>query len=168
MQKILIPDEPTTVLTPQETDELFEELKHLRDEGHTIIFISHKLYEVKKLCDRVSIMKNGRMVATRNISEVTEADISRLMVGRDVVEVIEKRKQIPKRQYWKQKGVTCRNNMGRTVLDHVSLRVRSGEILDWRVWKETDSMRFWKQLQEYAQWLGGLSVWKGKRFHIHP
>lgn len=88
--EILILDEPTTVLTPQETDELFEELKHLRDEGHTIIFISHKLYEVKKLCDRVSIMKNGRMVATRNISEVTEADISRLMVGRDVVEVIEK------------------------------------------------------------------------------
>lgn len=55
--EILILDEPTTVLTPQETDELFEELKHLRDEGHTIIFISHKLYEVKKLCDRVSIMK---------------------------------------------------------------------------------------------------------------
>lgn len=127
--EILILDEPTTVLTPQETDELFEELKHLRDEGHTIIFISHKLYEVKKLCDRVSIMKNGRMVATRNISEVTEADISRLMVGRDVVEVIEKTKANPKETILEAKGVTCRNNMGRTVLDHVSLRVRSGEIL---------------------------------------
>ena len=127
--EILILDEPTTVLTPQETEELFEELKNLRNEGHTIIFISHKLYEVKKLCDRVSIMKNGRMVATKNISEVTEADISRLMVGRDVVEVIEKTKAKPKDTVLEVKNVTCKNNVGRTVLDKVSLRVRSGEIL---------------------------------------
>lgn len=127
--EILILDEPTTVLTPQETEELFEELKNLRNEGHTIIFISHKLYEVKKLCDRVSIMKNGRMVATRNISEVTEADISRLMVGRDVVEVIEKTKAQPKGTVLEVKDVTCKNNAGRKVLDKVSFRVRSGEIL---------------------------------------
>ncbi|MBQ2880626.1 MAG: ATP-binding cassette domain-containing protein, partial [Anaerotignum sp.] len=81
--EILILDEPTTVLTPQETEELFAQLKLLRDDGHTILFISHKLYEVKKLCDRVTVMKNGRMMGTRNVSEVTEADISRMMVGRD-------------------------------------------------------------------------------------
>lgn len=126
--EILILDEPTTVLTPQETDELFEELKHLRDEGHTILFISHKLYEVKKLCDRVSIMKNGRMVATENISDVTETDISRLMVGRDVVEVIEKTKADPKETVLKVENITCRNSVGRKVLDKVSMRVRSGEI----------------------------------------
>lgn len=127
--EILILDEPTTVLTPQETDELFEELKNLRDKGHTIIFISHKLYEVKKLCDRVSVMKNGRMVATRNIADVSEADISRLMVGRDVVEVIEKTKAQPKETVLEAKDITCHNHVGRKVLDHVSLRVRSGEIL---------------------------------------
>ena len=77
--EILILDEPTTVLTPQETEELFVELKHLRDQGHTILFISHKLYEVKKLCDRVTVMRAGRMIATRNIADVTEADISRMM-----------------------------------------------------------------------------------------
>lgn len=126
--EILILDEPTTVLTPQETDELFEELKHLRDEGHTILFISHKLYEVKKLCDRVSIMKNGRMVATENISDVTETDISRLMVGRDVVEVIEKTKADPKETVLKVENITCKNSVGRKVLDKVSMRVRSGEI----------------------------------------
>ena len=93
--EILILDEPTTVLTPQETEELFAQLKLLRDDGHTILFISHKLYEVKKLCDRVTVMKNGRMMGKRNVFEVTEADISRMMVGRDVVEVIEKTKATP-------------------------------------------------------------------------
>ncbi len=127
--EILILDEPTTVLTPQETEELFIELKNLRNQGHTIIFISHKLYEVKKLCDRVSIMKNGRMVATKNISEVSEADISRLMVGRDVVEVIEKEKANPGEQILRVNGITCKNSMGRKVLDNVSLKVRKGQIL---------------------------------------
>lgn len=90
--EILILDEPTTVLTPQETEELFKQLKNLKEEGHTILFISHKLYEVKALCDKVTIMRSGKMIGTRNVSEVTEADISRMMVGRDVVEVIEKEK----------------------------------------------------------------------------
>ena len=128
-QRVEILDEPTTVLTPQETEELFVELKHLRDQGHTIIFISHKLYEVKKLCDRVSIMKNGRMVATKNISEVSEADISRLMVGRDVVEVIEKEKANPGECILRVSGITCKNSIGRKVLDNVSLKVKKGQIL---------------------------------------
>ena len=113
--EILILDEPTTVLTPQETEELFVELKHLRDQGHTILFISHKLYEVKKLCDRVTVMRAGRMIATRNIADVTEADISRMMVGRDVVEVIEKEKAKPGAVVLKVRGVT--------------LNVKKGEIL---------------------------------------
>ena len=126
---ILILDEPTTVLTPQETDELFLELKQLRDHGHTILFISHKLYEVKKLCDRVSIMRNGKMIATKNVAEVSEADISRLMVGRDVVEVIEKDKAEPGNTLLKVNKISSKNLMGRKVLDEVSLRVKSGEIL---------------------------------------
>ena len=111
--EILILDEPTTVLTPQETEELFVELKHLRDQGHTILFISHKLYEVKKLCDRVTVMRAGRMIATRNIADVTEADISRMMVGRDVVEVIEKEKAKPGAVVLKVRGATCQNDTGR-------------------------------------------------------
>ena len=127
--EILILDEPTTVLTPQETEELFAQLKLLRDDGHTILFISHKLYEVKKLCDRVTAMKNGRMMGTRNVSEVTEADISRMMVGRDVVEVIEKTKANPGEVILETNNVVCRNIMGRKVLDGVSLKARKGEIL---------------------------------------
>ena len=126
---ILILDEPTTVLTPQETEELFVELRHLRDQGHTILFISHKLYEVTRLCDRVSVMRNGRMIGTRNISEVTEADISRMMVGRDVVEVIEKPRATPGETVLKLRDVTCRSMFGKKLLDHVSLDVRKGVIL---------------------------------------
>ncbi|MDD2970724.1 MAG: ABC transporter ATP-binding protein [Lachnospiraceae bacterium] len=127
--EILILDEPTTVLTPQETEELFTELRHLRDEGHTILFISHKLYEVKKLCDKVSIMRNGKMLVTMDISEVSEADISRLMVGRDVVEEITKEKANPKGVVLEAKNISCMNYLGRKMLDQVSFKVRSGEIL---------------------------------------
>lgn len=127
--EILILDEPTTVLTPQETEELFVELKHLRDQGHTILFISHKLYEVKKLCDRVTVMRAGRMIATRNVADVTEADISRMMVGRDVVEVIEKEKAKPGAVVLKIRGITSQSDTGRKLLDGVSLDVKKGEIL---------------------------------------
>ena len=82
--EILILDEPTAVLTPQETRELFVQLKNLRDSGCTIIFISHKLNEVKELCDRVTVIKKGKTIGVWNIKDVTEADISRYMVGVDV------------------------------------------------------------------------------------
>ncbi len=89
--KILILDEPTAVLTPQETTELFEELKRLKSNGYTIIFISHKLNEVKELCDRISIIRQGRSMGLYDMKDVTEQDISNLMVGRDVILNIEKK-----------------------------------------------------------------------------
>lgn len=88
--KLLILDEPTAVLAPQETDELFRQLKHLRDQGHTIIFISHKLREIKEICDRITIMRAGRSVGVYDVSSITAEEISRLMVGRDFVEKIDK------------------------------------------------------------------------------
>ncbi len=127
--ELLILDEPTTVLTPQETEELFVELKHLKEQGHTILFISHKLQEVKQLCDRVSIMRAGRMVATRDISEVSEADISKLMVGRDVVDVIEKPAAVPGETVLTVSHITHKNMFGKKVLDDVTIRLRKGEIL---------------------------------------
>ena len=82
---ILILDEPTAVLTPQETEELFEQLKLLREHGHTIIFISHKLNEVKALCNRMTILRDGKTMGTYEISDLDEREISRLMVGRDAM-----------------------------------------------------------------------------------
>lgn len=127
--ELLILDEPTTVLTPQETEELFLQLKNLRDQGHTILFISHKLYEVKALCDRVTVMRGGKMIGTVNVADVTEADISRMMVGRDVVEVIEKEKAKRGDTILRINKITCKNAMGKKMLDEVSISVKSGEIL---------------------------------------
>lgn len=126
---LLILDEPTTVLTPQETEELFKELKHLRDEGHTILFISHKLNEVKELCDRVTIMRAGQMIETVNASDVSEADISRKMVGRDVVEVIEKEKANIGDVVLEINNLSSVNSLGKSTLNEVSLKAFSGEIL---------------------------------------
>ena len=89
--KILILDEPTAVLTPQETDELFSELELLRKHGHTIIFISHKLNEIFKLCDRVSVMRDGRLIGTHKVSDIDSQTISNEMVGREVILTVEKK-----------------------------------------------------------------------------
>lgn len=82
---ILILDEPTAVLTPQETEELFIQLEKLRDDGHTVIFISHKLDEIKRICDRATIMRSGKSMGTYNVNEISTSDMSKLMVGREVV-----------------------------------------------------------------------------------
>ncbi len=82
--KILIMDEPTAVLTPQETEELFEQLLLLRDNGHTIIFISHKLNEIKEICENATILRNGTTVGSFKVENVSIQELSRHMVGRDV------------------------------------------------------------------------------------
>ncbi|MBQ3077807.1 MAG: ABC transporter ATP-binding protein [Clostridia bacterium] len=127
--EILILDEPTAVLTPQETRELFVELKNLRDAGHTILFISHKLGEVKELCDRITIMRAGRTVGTYDVAGLTEADISRLMVGRDVVLKIDKEPPAPGETELKVRDLEYTNDLGKKVVRGVSLDVRRGEIL---------------------------------------
>ena len=85
--EILILDEPTAVLTPQETSELFTQLMEIKLDGHTIIFITHKLNEVKKYCDRVTVMRSGKTIGVYNTNEVTEQEISKLMIGRDLSQI---------------------------------------------------------------------------------
>ena len=82
--ELLILDEPTAVLTPQEVDELFVTLKQMARDGHSLIFISHKLHEVLDICDRVTVLRDGRVVGTRLIEETTKESLARMMVGRDV------------------------------------------------------------------------------------
>ncbi|WP_124057849.1 ABC transporter ATP-binding protein [Vaginisenegalia massiliensis] len=89
--KLLILDEPTAVLTPQETDELFVQLKMLRDHGHTIVFISHKLNEVKAICSRATVMRAGQTVGAYDLKDVELKDLSRMMVGREVISQITKK-----------------------------------------------------------------------------
>jgi len=127
--EILILDEPTAVLTPQETEELFKELIILKEKGHTIIFISHKLQEVKHFCDRITIMRNGRSMGVYDTKDVTEEDISRLMVGRDVILTVTKDKAKPKEVVLKVRNLTFVNEFGKKALDNISFSVRNGEIL---------------------------------------
>jgi len=127
--KILILDEPTAVLTPQETKELFVELKGLKKEGYTVIFISHKLHEVTELCDRVTVMRAGRTIGVEDIGNLTESDISRMMVGRDVVLNFDKDEAKIGEVVVDLKGITKYAHGTKKVLDDVSFCIRGGEIL---------------------------------------
>ena len=127
--QILVLDEPTAVLTPQETAELFEELKMLKKNGHTIVFISHKLKEVKAICDRITIMRAGRTEGVFPIDAVSEQDITRLMVGRDVVLKYEKDGRPYGKPMLRVNGLTMAGAHGKLVLNNVSFSVREGEIL---------------------------------------
>lgn len=79
--EVLILDEPTAVLTPQETDQLFDELIHLKEQGHTIVFISHKIPEIKRISDRITVMRAGRSVGCSETKDVTEKEISSMIMG---------------------------------------------------------------------------------------
>ena len=127
--QILILDEPTAVLTPQETEELFAQLHKLKSDGHTIIFISHKLKEVKQLCDKITVLRRGRSVGEYPVSDLTEEDISRLMVGRDVVLKIDKAPIQLGETVLKIRNLLVRGDSGKKGLQSVSFDVRKGEIL---------------------------------------
>lgn len=127
--KILILDEPTAVLTPQETKELFVELKQLKTQGYTVVFISHKLNEVKELCDRITVLRAGKTIGTEDVANVTEQDISRMMVGRDVRLDIDKEKAVAKETVLKVSHVNKVNTLGKQVLKDVSFQIPRGVIL---------------------------------------
>lgn len=127
--KILILDEPTAVLTPQETEELFIQLKKLKDNGHTIIFISHKLKEVKSICDRVTIIRKGVTYGTYNVSDVTQGEISNLMVGRDVVLKYDKSDNVTGPAVLKIENLNCKSIAGKDLLKNISFTVNKGKIL---------------------------------------
>ncbi|MBR2699918.1 MAG: ABC transporter ATP-binding protein, partial [Clostridia bacterium] len=127
--KILIMDEPTAVLTSQETAELFVELKNLKNQGYTIVFISHKLNEIMEITDRLTIMRNGRSMGVYNTCDVTKEEISRLMVGRDVVLSVQKDKAVPGDTVLRVRDLEYVNEWHKKMLDKVSFDVRKGEIL---------------------------------------
>lgn len=127
--KLLLLDEPTAVLTPQETQELFVQLKNLRNQGFSIVFISHKLNEVREICDRITVLRLGKSVGTVDVKDVTETDISRMMVGRDVMLDIEKEPAKPGDVVLKVRDLGYRNEQGKQVFSDISFDIRSGEIL---------------------------------------
>lgn len=127
--EILILDEPTAVLTPQETQELFVQLKNIREKGYTIVFISHKLNEIKEICDRITVLRDGQSINTVDINEVTEQDISRMMVGRNAIKSIQKSAMKPDKVVLKVRNVDYFNKFNKKILNDISFDIRGGEIL---------------------------------------
>ena len=127
--KLLILDEPTAVLTPQETEELFEQLFKLRDSGVSIIFISHKLEEVMRICSKVTVLRHGRCMGSLDIAGLNEAAISKLMVGRDVVLKIDKEAPKLGKPVVEIQNVVKINSIGKNVLDNVNFTIHEGEVV---------------------------------------
>jgi general nucleoside transport system ATP-binding protein len=126
---ILILDEPTAVLTPQETQELFQAIRKLVDQGKTVIFITHKLREVKEVSDRVTVMRDGRVVGRMPTSEATRESLAKLMVGREVLMSVEKPPTQRGKKVMEVQDVSYVDDTGRQVLKNVTFNIYSGEIL---------------------------------------
>lgn len=127
--EILILDEPTAVLRPQETDELFNVLRGVAQGGKTIIFITHKLREVMAISDRITVMRRGKVVGHLVTSETSEQEIARMMVGRDVLLRVEKAEAKPGPAALTVEHLTAESDRGVSALHDVSFEVRQGEIL---------------------------------------
>jgi ABC-type uncharacterized transport system ATPase subunit len=127
--RILILDEPTGVLTPQETQELFGVLRDLLETGKTIIFISHKLKEVLEISDRITVMRRGKVVGHLVTKDTSEQEIARLMVGRDVLLRVDKSVARPRAVALSVQDLTATSDRGVPALRGLSFELRQGEIL---------------------------------------
>jgi simple sugar transport system ATP-binding protein len=127
--RILVLDEPTAVLTPQETREIFEVLRRLRADGASIIFISHKLDEVLEIADRITVIRRGKVVGSRRPTETNESELAELMVGRAVSLRVDRGRSHPRDTMLEVSGLRARNDRGHDALFGVDLAVRAGEIV---------------------------------------
>jgi simple sugar transport system ATP-binding protein len=126
---VLILDEPTAVLTPQEIPQLFNELRRLRDAGKTILFISHHLDEVTALSDRITVLRKGRKIATVRADETTREELARMMIGREVLFSSKRKKKKPGEIIFSVNDLSSRDSHAHLRLDQVDLDVRAGEIV---------------------------------------
>jgi ABC-type uncharacterized transport system ATPase subunit len=127
--QILIFDEPTAVLTPIETKDLFKTIHALASDGHTIAFISHHLEEVLSISDRIVVLRNGKVVGEKRAGETSEAELARMMVGREIEEVSRLQGHEPARPILEISGLCALNDKKLQAVENVSLTVRKGEIV---------------------------------------
>jgi ABC-type uncharacterized transport system ATPase subunit len=127
--RLLILDEPTAVLTPQEARGLFEIVRTLVKEGAAVIFITHKLGEVMEVADQITVMRRGKVEATTSPKESNPADLARLMVGRSVLLRVDKSEAKPGAVLLEVKGLTVHDDRHQVAVNDLSLEVRAGEIL---------------------------------------
>ncbi len=127
--RVLILDEPTAVLVPHEVDDLFQHLRGLKQEGVTIIFISHKLEEVLGLADSITVMRSGRTVATVKPRDVTRRQLAELMVGSELPRPETQESTVTSEVVLSVDGLTVRSPDGRVLLDHVAFEIHRGEVV---------------------------------------
>ncbi len=127
--RLLILDEPTAVLTPQEKDRLFAILRKLREDGRSVVIVTHKLSEIMELADRVTVMRDGQVVATRAIGSTSERDLTQLMVGREVNLRVEKSSRVRGEPVLQIKDLRVEDESGLEKVRGLSLDVHAGEIL---------------------------------------
>jgi general nucleoside transport system ATP-binding protein len=125
---LLILDEPTSVLTPQETEELFSILRRMREEDHSVILISHKLEEIVQICDRAVVLRKGSIVGETPISSVDKKDLARMMVGRDIIFNFDKEHITPGEPVLEVRSLSVRNDRGLEAVRKMSFAVRRNEI----------------------------------------
>jgi simple sugar transport system ATP-binding protein len=126
---ILILDEPTAVLTPQEADDLFRVIRALQAQGTSLIFISHKLKEVLAISDRIMVLRRGQVVGETTPASATERSLAEMMVGRSVLLEVDKQRAQPGEVVLDVRGLRADDDRGQQVLNDVSLQVRAGEIV---------------------------------------
>lgn len=126
---VLILDEPTAVLTPQETDRLFDVLRNMRNDGKAVIIITHKLNEVLELSDRVSVLRKGEYAGTVETKDATEMSLTEMMVGEKVSLDIDRKEPVNRKKLVDIRDLTCINKDGVKALDDVSFEIYGGEIL---------------------------------------
>lgn len=128
--EILIFDEPTAVLTPQEIKELMQIMQNLTKEGKSILFITHKLNEIMEVADRCTVLRKGKGIGTVNISETSKEELSRMMVGREINFETKKNESVPSGEVLKVEGLTVPSKMHKNnAVKNISFNVRSGEIV---------------------------------------
>jgi ABC-type uncharacterized transport system ATPase subunit len=127
--EVLILDEPTACLTPQEVEDLLEIMRNLADDGHSLIFISHKLHEVMTICGRIAVLRDGRLVDVVMAKETTRSELAHMMVGREVLLRVEKKPAVPGEVRLSVQGLWVNDDRDLPALRGVSFDVRAGEIV---------------------------------------
>ena len=126
---IMIFDEATAVLTPQEVNQLFGIIRRLVNEGKSIIMITHKLEEVMEICDRVTVLRNGRMIGSLEVKDTSPRKLANMMVGRDVVLDIARKDKAPGDVALEIKDIVVKDRHGKHLIDGITVQLRKGEIL---------------------------------------
>jgi general nucleoside transport system ATP-binding protein len=164
---ILILDEPTAVLTPQEASELFGILRSLTEEGMSIIFISHKLNEVLQIADRITVLRRGKAVGTVQAEGATEPELARMMVGREVVLRVEKGVSVPGEPLLEVSELRAADDRGVEKVNGVSFQVRAGEIVGIAGVDGNGQTELVECMTALRHWTAGSIVVAGKPLSTH-